>query len=183
MERKQTSVIKTYIHIYNNRRKQHPSELFQFNFTNFSFSCRRRLLGVLLLLLLTQTYQLTDNDTAKTNSTDSTTNLTNATTEDYVTVTTEDSIERTMPLLEDIAPGGGYEKMEHRVSLGQEAVVPDADFYSVERREIEDAVDYGLRKMHELVLVKEPELYRKGKKNVSYWLSISKKTPRRSCQG
>lgn len=57
-----------------------------------------------------------------------------------------------------------YEKIEHRVSLGEELDESPVDLFVPERKEVEDAVHYGLKKMHELVLVKEPELYRKGTK-------------------
>lgn len=68
--------------------------------------------------------------------------------------------ERMMPIFEDVM-NENSERIEHRLNLGVEISV-DEEISNVEMREVEDAVDYGLRKMHELVNVKEPELYRKG---------------------
>lgn len=69
--------------------------------------------------------------------------------------------QRTMPTL-DNSMDENAERIEHRLNLGDDSS-GNEEYLNLETREVEDAVDYGLRKMHELVYVKEPELYRKGK--------------------
>lgn len=72
----------------------------------------------------------------------------------------EENFDRHMPVLADDQDDNN-ERIEHRVNLGAENILSENQ-EPPERREVEDAVEFGLRKMHELVMIKEPELYKKG---------------------
>lgn len=83
------------------------------------------------------------------------------------------SVEMDEDALPTASSYSGLDKMEHR--LAQDSLFLSSTsskdksegngFDTPEPREVEEAADYGLRMMNELIRVKEPELYRMGELN------------------
>ncbi|GLV44597.1 uncharacterized protein CBL_13471 [Carabus blaptoides fortunei] len=77
------------------------------------------------------------------------------------------SVEMDYDVLPTASSYSDLDKMEHRLSqdslfLNSKDKTESNGFDTPEPREVEEAADYGLRMMNELIRVKEPELYRMG---------------------